>query len=189
MSQEAIYRLQARLGSQYLSGGHRTYLISDFNDVAAVGQMTANNATQAAASAASAASSYSLMVALGASAYGVGIDATDLPRVASFPSGGFAELLAALGIFPNTQNGSYQITPHDFGKLLLTTSGTNTWTLPLAADLPEGWFCRWRNRSGNNLTLNRSGADTFNAAATTIALATGTSGMIVRTSSTTLEVF
>jgi hypothetical protein len=70
-----------------------------------------------------------------------------------------------VGCSPSWQNASYQIVLQDFGKLVFCTSGTNTYTLPAAADLPDGWFCRLRNRSGVNLTLNPTGADTLNGSA------------------------
>jgi len=75
-------------------------------------------------------------------------------------------------LFSNQQNASYQIVLQDFGKLVFCTSGTNTYTFPAAADLPDGWFCRLRNRSGVNLTLNPTGADTLNGSAS-LAIATG----------------
>lgn len=189
MSSAAILRLSARVQADYLNGGHVPLFVPDMNAAATIANYTAAQATAAAASAASAASMYVLSLALSIPAYGVGIDTMDLPRVSALGSLAFMDAPGALGVFANTQDATYQIRPDDFGKLLLTTSGARTYTLPLAADLPEGWFCRWRNRSGSNLTVNRSGADTLNAAATTIALATGTSGLIVRTSASTFEVF
>lgn len=186
---DSIARLLARVQNDYLDNGHIPLLIDDYNAVARVGNYTAQQATAAAASAAAAANSYALMVALGASAYGVGIDLADLVRAGQLGGMAFMEPTTTLGRFVNTKDETYQIRPDDFAKVLLLTSGTRTHTLPLAADLPEGWWCMWNNRSGNNYTVNRSGTDTFNAAATTIALSTGDWGFIIRTSSSTFEVF
>jgi hypothetical protein len=188
MSAEAILRLQARIVSDYYNGGHTTHFINDLNDMAAVADYAGDQAAEAAASSAAASASYALSLGFSLAAYGIGTQPLHLPRAGSLGALAFMGQ-EALRVLPNTQNATYQITPHDFGKMLLTTSGTNTWTLPLAADLPEGWWCLYRNRSGNNLTINRSGADTFNAAATTLAISTGAAiGMIVRTGATTFEV-
>jgi len=85
-------------------------------------------------------------------------------------------------------NAAYQIVLQDFGKLVFCTSGANIYNLPAAADLPEGWFCRLRNRSGVNLTLNPTGADTINGSAS-LAIATGSAILTaVRTGAGTLEV-
>ena len=76
---------------------------------------------------------------------------------------------------PVTQDATYQIVPIDFWtSLLLTTSGTRTYTLPAWADMPD--FVPpliGKNRSGNNLTLARTGTDTFDAAATSVVVPTG----------------
>jgi hypothetical protein len=189
MSLDAAYRLKARLPAQYLNGNHPTYWVPDMNDMAAVAVMIGNYASQVDASAAAAAGSLAVMQGLGASAYGIGIDATDLVRAGQLGGMAFMEPNTTLGLFINLQNVTYQIRGDDFGKLLLATSGTLTWTLPLAADVWVGWQCQYRNRSGASLTLNRAGADTFNAAATTIAIATGAAGWIVCTGATTFEVF
>ena len=180
--------LAARVDADFSALQHLTYFRPSLLAVGAVGREVAADATAAAASAAAASASYALSLGFSLAAYGIGTQPLHLPRAGSLGALAFMEQ-EALRVLPNTQNATYQITPHDFGRLLLTTSGTNTWTLPLAADLPEGWWCLYRNRSGNNLTINRSGADTFNAAATTVAISTGAAiGMIVRTSSTTFEV-
>ncbi len=88
-----------------------------------------------------------------------------MPRVVEHGSAAFAEIDSIRGLFPLLMNASYQIVQQDFGKLVFCTSGTNTYTLPSAADLPDGWFCRLRNRNGVNLTLNPTGADTINGSA------------------------
>jgi hypothetical protein len=91
-----------------------------------------------------------------------------------------------------TQNATYQITPHDAGKLLLCTNGTRTWTLPMATDVWPGWTCRLRNRSGATLTLNTGAAtDAINGgtAGVGITVATGSAILtLVCTGSTSFEV-
>jgi hypothetical protein len=126
-------------------------------------------------------------VALGAGVYGIGIGAQlNLPRVANLGSAAFGEFDVEHAIFVTEQTSAYQITPHDRNKLILVPSGTVTLTLPLAADLPAGWACRWMNISTNNLTFARSGSDTINAAATSKVIASADYiGHVVRRSSTT----
>ena len=116
----------------------------------------------------------------------------DLPRLAYFDSGGFRPWDMALSLYPNTQNATYQITPHDAGKLLLCTNGTRTWTLPVATDVWPGWTCRLRNRSGATLTLNTGAtADAINGgtAGIGITVATGSAILtVVCTGSASFEV-
>lgn len=168
MSQDAILRLSARLPSHYLNGSHRQYLIPDFNDMAAVAQMTANNATSAADSATAASGALATMIGLGASAYGIGIDGTYLVRAASLGSAAFASADLLRSCRARVVDSNYQIVPHDFGVLmLLTTSGTRTYTLPAWADMPEhAPLLRGKNRSGNNLTLNPGASDAINGGST-----------------------
>ena len=133
---------------------------------------------------------YALAQALAVPAYGVGLDALKLPRAGDLGNAAFRDWEAQHGIVTNTQNAAYQITLHDFGKLLLTTSGTNTFTLPAATDLPDGWWCQYHNISGANLTLQRSGSDTINGvAATSSVVATGSAiGRIIRRSSAIFQI-
>jgi hypothetical protein len=181
--------LAARVDSDFSALKHLEFFRPSLLAVGAVGREVAADATAAAASAAVASATYALQVTLGAGAYGIGTEPLHLPRAGSLGSGAFTDREVEMGIFLNTQDATYQITPHDFGKLLLATSGTRTWTLPLAADLPDGWFCRIRNRSGNNLTIARSGSDTMNAAATSVTISTGAAiSFAIKTSSTTFEV-
>lgn len=181
--------LAARVDADFSALKHLEFFRPSLLAVGAVGREVAADATQAAASATAAATTYALHVALGAGAYGFGTLPLHLPRAGSLGSMAFLDAQEARGIFTSTQNAAYQMTPHDFGRLLLTTTGTNTWTAPLAADLPDGWHCLLRNRSGNNLTIARSGSDTMNAAATTVTIATAAAiARIIKTSSTTFEV-
>ncbi len=186
----AIYRLSVRLQADYLNGGHVSYFIPDLNDMATIADYFVEVSETTIAYAEAAAANYALQVALGGGAYAVGTQMLSLPRVANLGSGAFIEANVALGLWPVTKNTTYTIEVHDFRKVLLCTSGTNTWTLPEAQYLPDGWFCCFINRSGNNLTINRGGTDTFNAAATTLAVASAASPIhfIIKTSSSTFEV-
>ena len=191
MSLEATYRLAARLPSQYLNGTHRLYLVQDMNDIAAVAQMTAANATQAAASAAAAAASYALMAALGASVYGVGIDAMYLPRTNSLGSAAFVDWNALVGRRLATQNTTYNIKTTDFiNAFLLTTAGTNQWNLPLWSSLPDPCpFLIGKNRRGNNLTFNPQATDSINGGAAGAAITIATGSTFLCFPSTTANAF
>lgn len=61
--------------------------------------------------------------------------------------------------------------------LIRVTSGTRTHTLPdiAANSLPVGWWVRWKNRSGNAVTVNRAGSDTVNAGGTSFSITNNTS--------------
>lgn len=189
MSTPHILYLEERVDADFEGFNHLTYFRPSLHAIASVGRYVADLAGQASASAAAAAANYANQLALGAGAYGIGNLPLHLPRAGALGSAAFLNVNQLRGIFPGTQNAAYQIVPHDFGKLLLTTTGTNTWTLPLAADLDEGWFALYRNRSGNNLTIQRSGADGINNAASSVTISTGAAiGWIIRTGSTTFEV-
>jgi hypothetical protein len=187
---DAIARLAARTLAQYLAdSGYVEIFPPDLNAVATIGSYATTKAAEMVATAALVSASVAVAQALVGLTQKVGTEVLSLPRNIELGGAAFVDVEQLKGIVPSTQNAAYQILPQDFGKLLITTTGTNTWTLPVAADLPEGWWCLYRNRSSANLTVNRSGADTFNAAATTLAIATGTAiGWIIRTSSTTFEV-
>jgi len=184
---ESISRLAGRVLADYLDNKHLLNLMGDLNAIAAVANYAAAQATQAAAAAAGAAGSYALMEDLGAAAYSIGTASLSLPRAGDLGSAAFREWQYAHGVITSLQNAAYQVTLHDYGKLLLTTSGTNTFTLPLGTDLPQAWWCLYMNLSGNTLTFARSGSDTINAAATSAAIAGATTsiGRLVRRSSTT----
>jgi hypothetical protein len=176
MSAADWYFLQGLQVSQFQNGGHRTWLIPTYNAVGQTAQDIGAMVTQVQASAAAAAGSLATQLALGTAANGVGNEPMDLPRMAFLDSAGFRQWDMAAHHVPNLQNATYQITPHDLDKLLLCTSGTRTWTLPVATDVWIGWRARLRNRSGANLTLNPgSAADAINGgtAGTAIAIATG----------------
>jgi hypothetical protein len=175
--------------TQFQSGGHRTWLIPAYQAVARTGYDVAGFATQAQASAAAASGSLATQLALGTPANGVNNAPMGLPRMSMLNGEAFRAWDQAAALVVNTQDATYQITEHDGGKLLLCTSGTRTWTLPAAADVWVGWQARLRNRSGNNLTLNRTGADTINGAGSNLTVATGSAILtIVCTSATGFEV-
>lgn len=188
MSAEAALRLSARIPSQYLDGKHVIYWVGDMNDMAAVALWTSTLASQAQAFLTGASAMYALQVALGVPANGIGNEPMDLPRMSMF-SGGAALPWDMPAMVVNVQDATYQITEHDFGKLIITTSGTRTWTLPLGTDVWVGWRTYIRNRSGNNLTLARSGSDTINGAGSNLTVATASPIMaVVCTGATAFEV-
>lgn len=186
---ESISRLAGRVVGDYLNNGHLVNLVPDLNAMAAVANLTGSNATQAAASASAAAGSLATQVALGLAANGVGNEPMDLPRMSTFGGSAFRQWDMAGSLVANTQDATYQITEHDQGKLLLCTSGTRTWTLPAATDVWIGWTARLRNRSGNNLTLARTGSDTINGAGSDLTIATASAILtIVCTGTAAFEV-
>lgn len=186
---DSISRLSARVLADYLDNKHLINLMGDLNAIAAVANLTASSATQAAASASAAAGSLATQVALGLPANGVGNEPLDLPRMSMLNGEAFRQWDMAAGLQVNTQDATYQITEHDSGKLLLCTSGTRTWTLPAASDVWVGWQARLRNRSGNNLTLDRTGSDTINGAGSSLTIATGSAILtIVCTGAAAFEV-
>jgi len=190
MSEEDWTYLAARSDADFPNGLFRIYFRPSLNAIGRTAQDVAYLTGQVQAYADSVSATYALAQALAVPAYGVGLDALKLPRAGDLGNAAFRDWEAQHGIVTNTQNAAYQITLHDFGKLLLTTSGTNTFTLPAATDLPDGWWCQYHNISGANLTLQRSGSDTINGvAATSSVVATGSAiGRIIRRSSAIFQI-
>lgn len=191
MSADDRALLAALVDSSFSPTGYRTNLRPAFNAVAGVANDVEDVASDINAVYAQVLATYALNLALGISAYGVGLEQADLPRVSELGTAAFADTDMLLARTPNLQNAAYQFVRHDRQRLTYCTSGTNTWTLPLAADLPDGWCAPFRNRSGNNLTVAREAtlADTINGAASSLTVATGaTTGWIFRISSTGFEV-
>ena len=181
--------LAARTSAEFANDGHRTFFIPSLSAIAVTAYDVSALATAAQAAATAAAGSLTTQLALGLAANGVGNEPMDLPRMSMFNGSAFRPWEMAAGLVVNTQDATYQVTEHDGGKLLLVTSGTRTWTLPAASDVWVGWNCRLRNRSGNNLTLNRTGSDTINGAGSGITVATGSAILtVVCTSDTAFEV-
>jgi len=177
--------LAARTAGDFANDGHRTYFVPSLTAIAATAIDVSAFATAAQAAAAAAAGSLATQLALGTPANGVNNTPMGIPRTVMFNGEAFRAWDMAAGLIVNTQNATYQITEHDGGKLLLTTSGTNTWTLPAATDVWIGWQARLRNRSGNNLTLARTGSDTINGAGSNLTVATGSAILTVVCTSTT----
>lgn len=185
---DSITRLSARVVTDYYNDGHRTWLPGDFNAVAALANLMVSLVTSAQAAADAAAASYALMQSLGASAYGIGSDPLDLPRMTDLGSSATRDYEVSSGIFTKLCNSAYQITPNDHGMLLISSSGTNTWTLADSTNLPDGFMFFYHNISGNNLTVQRTGStDTINNAATSITIATASViGRVVKRAGTTI---
>lgn len=116
---------------------------------------------------------YTLAAGLGAGTQAIGTDPNGLVRNYELGSAAYADIDQVRNIFTVLANSAYQITPNDHGKLIYTTSGTNTWTLPTYSDVRPGFFCYIRNRSGANLTISRN-ANTINGAASDLTVTTGT---------------
>lgn len=169
------------------NGGHRTWFLPLIRDVVAQAAIIQADATTANSAAAIAVSALQLIQDISGGAISVGSGSLELVRSIDLGTMAFMNEEAVNGFFFNTQNTTYQILLQDKNKILLTTSGTNTWTLPLCSDVPMGFKFGVKNRSGNNLTINRSGSDTINAAATSLTQATGTTTWIGKSSATTWE--
>lgn len=168
---------------------HRTNFVPALAAVAAVAGDVAVDAFQASAAANIAAASLAAQMALGTAANGVGNEPMDLPRMSMLNGEAFRQWDMAAGFISNIQDATYQIVEHDSAKLLLCTSGTRTWTLPASTDVWIGWQARLRNRSGNNLTLARTGSDTINGAGSSLTIATGSAILtIVCTGAASFEV-
>jgi hypothetical protein len=171
------------------NGGHRLWFLPLIQDIVTEALRISTNSTSAVSAAAAAQAALTSILGVTGGSLGIGTEPLDLVRAGDLGSAAFLDEDVLNGIVVNTQNTTYQIVLSDKSKLLLTTTGTNTWTLPLLSNLPPRWFLRYKNRSGNNLTFNRSGSDTINNAATSLVVATGTSGIIARSGVTTWESF
>lgn len=188
MAQSDRDRLAGRTTAQYDGFGYNLIFAGDMNSVAAVGydMVAAFTAAQAeaanaAASANAASSSLAGAQAITGGVQGVGTAFLMVPRN--------AELLASdpapWPIF--ARGAAYQITPHDSRRVLIAETGTLTWTLPISTDLDLGWQIRVWNRSGNNLTINRSGTAVIGAAATSLTIADGAGALLAYRNDTRFE--
>ena len=167
--------LAALDATDFANGGHRTNFTPALNAVAAVGADVETSAAAAAASAAAGSATYALMLLVSGGSLGVGSEGLDLSLNALLGGAAFADMRQFAIRQPVTQDATYQIVPTDFWtSMLLTTSGTRTYTLPAWTDMPDFVPALiGKNRSGNNLTLARTGTDTFDAAATSVTVPTG----------------
>ena len=120
---------------------------------------------------------------------GPGTSPAEIPRNSDLGTAAFADIYSIGGIFAVSQTSNYTATLSDFRKIIIATASTLTFTLPLAADVPYGWFCLMKNRSGNGLTIARSGSDTLNSGLTSVSIASSSAvNFVVKTSNTTFEV-
>ena len=181
--------LAARTSADFENGGHRTYFQPSLAAVAAVGNEVATYTDAVEEYYGLVAGLYASVLAYSGGTLGVGYDQTDVPLRNTLGSAAFVDVDQIIAPLVTTQDATYQILPQDFGNILRVTSGTRTWTLPSAADLPDRAPLLWViNRSGSNLTINRSGSDTLNAAATSYTLATGGKVWVAKASATTWEI-
>lgn len=188
MATDATSALAALTDASFANGAHRTNFVPALNNVAMAANETATNADTAATSAAAAAASLATAQAITGGAQGVGGDALDVPRNAELGSAAFVPATLLRGIFPVTVDATYQIVPMDWGRLLVCSSGPQTWTLPLMADCPNGWWIALRNRSTDTVTIPCGGSDTIDGGATSYILPPGAYVVIGKASSTTAEV-
>lgn len=149
-------------------------------------QTTAQAASDAAAgSAAAAAASLAAAQLLTGGSQGIGPGPLSLPRNAELGSAAFWDDMSLGGRFVQQRDTAYQMVPHDFRKLLLGLSGSPTYTLPLAADVPVGWWVEVKARD-TTVTVARSGADTIDGG-TSLSITTGTSRRIIRSGAASYE--
>lgn len=169
--------LAARTSAEFQNGGHRTYFVPTLAAIAASANDVGDMAEDVQNYYSLMAGLYELALAVSGGALGVGTEQLDVP--VNVGLGGLAYLGTQQALIrrPVTRDAAYQIVPADFwAEMLLTTSGTRTYTLPLWTDMPD--FVPplpGKNRSGNNLTIARSGSDTIDAAATSVTVPTGSS--------------
>lgn len=174
MSSDSEY-LRTITSALMANGGHRTYWDLVMNALANTAQQVSVNAAEVETYYVTSQTLYASMLSVSNGTMASGFDQMDVPLRNMLGAGAFLTM-PQLGIRrPVTRNASYQIVSTDFfTDLILTTSGTQTYTLPAWADMPDyvppliG-----KNRSGNNLTLQRAGTDTMDNAATSVTVPTG----------------
>lgn len=169
--------LEGLTSSQFENGGHRTVFVPACVAVGATGNDMAAIAASVAEYYALMGAIYTAMLAVSGGTLGIGADEYDVSLNVLRGNASFANISQFAIRRPVTQDAAYQIVPQDFwSAMLLTTSGTRTYTLPAWSDMPD--FVPpllGKNRSGNNLTLARTGTDTIDAAATSVTVPTGSS--------------
>ena len=177
MSSSDWYYLGGLTGTQFANGGHRALWQPTMTAIANTAQDVANFAGQANVYYTLTAQTYAALLAVVGGSMNVGTEGLDLPLNTQLGNAAFVDLEQVLIRRPVTQDATYQIVPSDFWTtLLLTTSGTRTYTLPAWSSMPQ--FVPpliGKNRSGNNLTLAPTGSDTFDAAAASVTVPTGSS--------------
>lgn len=180
--------LASLTSSQFQNGGHRSLWQPTMTAIAASATDVGSLATITLGYAQSAAASYAAQLALAGGTQGIGTEELDLPLRALLGSGAFVDIERLIARRPVTANSDYQILPQDFfGAMLLTTSGTRTYTLPEWSDMPLYVPpLLGKNRSGNNLTIQRSGTNTIDNAATSVTVPTGASWEVYKSDSSGL---
>ncbi len=118
----------------------------------------------------------------------VGLDPLDLPRNAELGSAAYWDAEALRGVWMAAQGAAYAITTTDYGRTLVAETGGVTWSLPLLADLPPGWWVRLRNRSTLNITVTRTGSDVIGASDTSLTIAPGGAAILAYRDGTRFEV-
>jgi hypothetical protein len=174
--------LAARTPTDFLSGGHRTYFQPSLAAVAGVSNDIANAYAGIEAYSALVSATYTLMLSISGGSLGIGTEGLDVPVNTTLGSAAFADIEQIVIRRVVTQDAAYQVVAEDFWtSMLLTTSGTRTYTMPAWSSMPD--FVPpliGKNRSGANLTLARTGSDTFDAAATFVTVPTGSSWEIYK---------
>lgn len=169
--------LAARTSAELQAGGHRTYFVPILAAIAATANDVGDMAEDVQNYYSLIGGLYNLALAVSGGTLAVGSDQLDVPLNVGLGGLAFLGQQQALIRRPVTRDAAYQIVPADFWTdMLLTTSGTRTYTLPLWSDMPD--FVpplSGKNRSGNNLTIARRGSDTMDAAATSVTVPTGSS--------------
>ena len=102
------------------------------------------------------------------------------------PSAAVWDCLTTAYIFNKQVFGNYSVDAIDHGRLIFCTTGTPTFTLPLASTLLIGWCVALKVR-GTTGTIARSGSDTIDGG-TSFSLSSGQSVWVVRTGSSSFEV-
>lgn len=176
--------LAALTPANFQNGGHRTYFVPALNAVAASASDVSALATQVASNYNLVIGAYGLMLQVSGGALGVGTDQLDVPLRNMLGSAAYADIEHLIGCRAVTVNADLAIVPTDFGrKMLLTTSGTRTYTLPAWSNMPtDPPRLPGKNRSGNNLTLAPgSASDAINGgtAGASLTIATGLSYDVV----------
>jgi hypothetical protein len=191
MSADDITFLASKVPGDFINDLHRVNFVPTLAAIAGVAQDVAGYASATLGYANAAASSYALQAVLGTPAAGIGPGALQIARNVEQGSAAYVDVFALKGIWPVLLAAAYQILPTDFGKMLFwpTLGAGVAATLPLASEVPDGWFTLARNRSGFTVTATRQGADTLNNGATTVAIASGPGlTFIVKRDSTGFEV-
>lgn len=110
--------------------------------------------------------------------WGTGTSAADASTLAGV---GLVALSGALatGVEVVESSGALAVTSSHRSKLLVNTGGTVTFTLALAADLGEEFYCTFRNSGSGNLTVATTSSQTLDGG-TSLTIAPGETATVVR---------